>query len=72
MVEAAAGIATLMMGETVENVAAGIDCYSYRQPLGVSARRARAPTALAMQKAACSQSSHARDGVPAGLPASLE
>ncbi|KAI8469036.1 MAG: Aldehyde/histidinol dehydrogenase [Monoraphidium minutum] len=37
VVEAAAGIAPLMMGETVENVAAGIDCYSYRQPLGVCA-----------------------------------
>jgi hypothetical protein len=36
VVEAAAGIAPLLMGETVENVAAGIDCYSYRQPLGVS------------------------------------
>ncbi|KIZ05257.1 methylmalonate-semialdehyde dehydrogenase [Monoraphidium neglectum] len=37
VVEAAAGIAPLMMGETVENVASGIDCYSYRQPLGVCA-----------------------------------
>jgi len=37
VVEAAAGIAPMMMGETVENVAAGIDCYSYRQPLGVCA-----------------------------------
>lgn len=37
VVEAAAGIAPLLMGETVENVAAGIDCYSYRQPLGVCA-----------------------------------
>jgi malonate-semialdehyde dehydrogenase (acetylating)/methylmalonate-semialdehyde dehydrogenase len=36
-VETAAGIAPLLMGETVENVAAGIDCYSYRQPLGVCA-----------------------------------
>lgn len=35
VVETAAGIAPLLMGETVENVAAGIDCYSYRQPLGV-------------------------------------
>lgn len=37
VVEAAAGIVPLLMGETVENVAAGIDCYSYRQPLGVCA-----------------------------------
>lgn len=37
VVEAAAGIAPFMMGETVENVASGIDCYSVRQPLGVVA-----------------------------------
>lgn len=37
VVETACGIATMMMGETVENVAAGIDCYSLRQPLGVCA-----------------------------------
>ncbi len=35
VVEHAANIASLMMGETVENVASGIDCYSYLQPLGV-------------------------------------
>jgi malonate-semialdehyde dehydrogenase (acetylating)/methylmalonate-semialdehyde dehydrogenase len=35
VVEHAANIASLMMGETVENVANGIDCYSYIQPLGV-------------------------------------
>jgi len=35
VVEHAANIASLMMGETVENVAGGIDCYSYTQPLGV-------------------------------------
>src|SRR5690606_18950979 len=35
VVEHAANIATLMMGETVENVAGSIDCYSYTQPLGV-------------------------------------
>ncbi len=35
VVEHAANIATLMMGEAVENVANGIDCYSYMQPLGV-------------------------------------
>ena len=36
VVEAACGIAPLLMGETLENVAGGIDCYSIRQPLGVS------------------------------------
>ncbi|MGB5145670.1 MAG: aldehyde dehydrogenase family protein, partial [Porticoccaceae bacterium] len=35
VVEHAANIATLMMGETVENVAGGIDTYSIIQPLGV-------------------------------------
>lgn len=28
---------TLIMGETVENVATNMDIYSYRQPLGVTA-----------------------------------
>lgn len=37
MVEFAAGIASQLMGEVVENVSAGIDTYSLRQPLGVSA-----------------------------------
>ncbi len=37
MVEAACGIGPLMMGETLESVAGGIDCYSIRQPLGVCA-----------------------------------
>mmetsp|Transcript_1276 Transcript_1276/g.2754 ORF Transcript_1276/g.2754 Transcript_1276/m.2754 type:complete len:554 (-) Transcript_1276:595-2256(-) len=37
VVEAACGIAPMMMGEMVENVAGGIDCYSIRQPLGVVA-----------------------------------
>ncbi|MEW5318280.1 MAG: hypothetical protein WDW38_009513 [Sanguina aurantia] len=37
VVEAACGIAPFMMGEMVENVATGIDCYSIRQPLGVVA-----------------------------------
>ncbi|MFA0812828.1 CoA-acylating methylmalonate-semialdehyde dehydrogenase [Microbulbifer epialgicus] len=37
VVEHAANIATLMMGETVENVASAIDCYSYLQPIGVCA-----------------------------------
>ncbi|WEM45708.1 CoA-acylating methylmalonate-semialdehyde dehydrogenase (plasmid) [Photobacterium sp. DA100] len=35
VVEQAANIASLMMGETVENVAADIDSYSLIQPLGV-------------------------------------
>ena len=37
VVEHACSIATLMMGETVENVARGIDTYSIVQPLGVCA-----------------------------------
>ncbi|SEA09290.1 CoA-acylating methylmalonate-semialdehyde dehydrogenase [Microbulbifer marinus] len=37
VVEQAANIAALTMGETVENVASSIDCYSYLQPLGVCA-----------------------------------
>lgn len=37
VVEAMCGIAPMLMGETVENVAAGIDCYTMRQPLGVCA-----------------------------------
>ncbi|SHH76960.1 CoA-acylating methylmalonate-semialdehyde dehydrogenase [Ferrimonas marina] len=37
VVEQAANIASMMMGETVENVARGIDSYSYIQPLGVCA-----------------------------------
>lgn len=37
VVEHACNIASLMMGETVENVARGIDTYSYTQPLGVCA-----------------------------------
>jgi len=35
VVEHACNIASLMMGETLENVASGIDSYSYTQPLGV-------------------------------------
>ena len=35
VVEHACGIASLMMGETVENVARGIDTYSLVQPIGV-------------------------------------
>ncbi|TAA47909.1 CoA-acylating methylmalonate-semialdehyde dehydrogenase [Corallincola spongiicola] len=37
VVEQACGIASQMMGETLENAARGIDCYSYLQPLGVCA-----------------------------------
>lgn len=37
VVEHAANIPSLMMGETVENVARGVDTYSYTQPLGVCA-----------------------------------
>lgn len=36
-VEHACGIPTLMMGRALEDVAAGIDCESFRQPLGVFA-----------------------------------
>jgi malonate-semialdehyde dehydrogenase (acetylating)/methylmalonate-semialdehyde dehydrogenase len=35
VVEHAANIPSMLMGETVENVARGIDTYSYTQPLGV-------------------------------------
>lgn len=37
VVEHACNIASLMMGETIENVARSIDCYSIQQPLGVCA-----------------------------------
>ena len=37
VVEHACNISTLMMGETVENVARSVDTYSYIQPLGVCA-----------------------------------
>ena len=37
VVEHACNIASLMMGETVENVAGRIDTYSYTQPIGVCA-----------------------------------
>lgn len=37
VVEHAANVASLMMGETAENVGRGIDTYSYIQPLGVCA-----------------------------------
>ncbi|GAA5214754.1 CoA-acylating methylmalonate-semialdehyde dehydrogenase [Corallincola platygyrae] len=35
VVEQACGIASNLMGETLENAARDIDCYSYTQPLGV-------------------------------------
>lgn len=37
MVETACGIPTLMMGQSFEDVAAGIDCQAVRQPMGVFA-----------------------------------
>jgi len=37
MVEFACGIPSLLMGESLENVARGIDCATIRQPLGVCA-----------------------------------
>ncbi|CAN5409644.1 CoA-acylating methylmalonate-semialdehyde dehydrogenase [soil metagenome] len=37
MVEYACGMPALLMGETLENVARGIDCEAIRQPLGVCA-----------------------------------
>src|SRR5271154_3759121 len=37
MVEFACGIPSLLMGESMENIARGIDCDSIRQPLGVCA-----------------------------------
>jgi malonate-semialdehyde dehydrogenase (acetylating) / methylmalonate-semialdehyde dehydrogenase len=36
-VEHACGMPSLMMGETLEDVAAGIDCETFRQPIGVFA-----------------------------------
>jgi malonate-semialdehyde dehydrogenase (acetylating)/methylmalonate-semialdehyde dehydrogenase len=35
MIEFACGIPSLLMGETIENIARGIDCEALRQPLGV-------------------------------------
>ncbi|HKX00769.1 MAG TPA: CoA-acylating methylmalonate-semialdehyde dehydrogenase [Bryobacteraceae bacterium] len=37
MVEVSCGMPSLMMGQSLENVARGIDCQSIRQPLGVCA-----------------------------------
>lgn len=35
--ETACNMTTLTMGEAQENLATGVDTYSYRQPLGVTA-----------------------------------
>ena len=37
VVEHSCSVPTLLMGETAENLAANLDSYSYRQPLGVCA-----------------------------------
>jgi malonate-semialdehyde dehydrogenase (acetylating)/methylmalonate-semialdehyde dehydrogenase len=37
VVEHACSMPTLMMGETTDNIARNMDCYSFRQPLGVTA-----------------------------------
>lgn len=37
VVEHSCSAPTLMMGETTENISKNMDCYSYRQPLGVTA-----------------------------------
>lgn len=37
VVEQACGVGVAMMGETLGGVAAGMDTYSYREPLGVCA-----------------------------------
>src|SRR5256885_293411 len=37
MIEFACGIPSLLMGESIENIARGIDCDSIRQPVGVCA-----------------------------------
>jgi malonate-semialdehyde dehydrogenase (acetylating) / methylmalonate-semialdehyde dehydrogenase len=37
VIEHACSVGTLMMGETLGNLAAHVDTYSYRQPLGVVA-----------------------------------
>ena len=37
VVEAVCNVSTLLMGETVEGLARGVDTYSFRQPLGVTA-----------------------------------
>ena len=37
IVEAACSVGNAMMGESLENLSKGLDTYSYRQPLGVTA-----------------------------------
>lgn len=37
IVESACGMGSLMMGESLENLSRGLDTYTYRQPLGVTA-----------------------------------
>ena len=37
VVEMSCNVGSLTMGETAENLAKGLDTYSYRQPLGVTA-----------------------------------
>ena len=37
IVEAACNVGNTMMGESLENLSKGLDTYSYRQPLGVTA-----------------------------------
>jgi len=37
VVEHACSVPSLQMGETMQNVATGVDCHSYRVPLGVCA-----------------------------------
>jgi malonate-semialdehyde dehydrogenase (acetylating)/methylmalonate-semialdehyde dehydrogenase len=37
MIEHSSNINNLYMGETLENIAKNVDCYSYRNPLGVCA-----------------------------------
>ena len=75
VVEAACGIAPMMMGEMVENVAQGIDCYSIRQPLGVGgwvAGSACAIVCTAMCTAICGSSSYVLTCVlPCVLPCAL-
>lgn len=37
IVESACNIGNLMLGETLENLSNGLDTYTYKQPLGVTA-----------------------------------
>jgi malonate-semialdehyde dehydrogenase (acetylating)/methylmalonate-semialdehyde dehydrogenase len=37
VVEATCNVGSALMGETTENLARGLDTYSYNQPLGVTA-----------------------------------